>query len=278
MLGLGRLISKFIPILALVMITACSSKSKIQAKQSEIYFSAGTQSLMEKQYTDALKNLIQANKLDPDNSEILNNLGMAYYFKGEKNLAIQHLNRSLEIDSKNSDAKTNLASIYFKEGKINEAETLYLNVLKDLTYEKQARTLYNLGVIELQTKKNLARAEKYFKKSIKEDENYCPSHFQLGVIQFKQRKHNTALKTFKQAAMGTCYDSPAPHYYQALALIQLSRYEEARIKLDEIDTRFKNSSFAKMARVKTIELNQLEKNKTQESHASRKMLLESPDF
>lgn len=277
MLGLGRFITKFLTILALVIVAACSSKSKIQTKQSEIYFAAGTQSLMEKQYTDALKNLVQANKLDPDNSEILNNLAMAYYFKGEKDLAIQHLNRSLEIDQKNSDAKTNLASIYFKEGKVKEAEELYLKVLKDLTYEKQARTLYNLGVIELQSKKNVTQAEDYFRRSIKEDQNYCPSLFQLGVIEYKQRKHNTALKTFKQASMGICYDSPAPHYYQALTLIQLSRFDEARIKLDEIDTRFKDSSFAKMARVKTIELNQLQKNKSQESHASRKVL-ESPDF
>jgi len=274
---LSRFIKKLLPIMALVMIAACSSKSKVQSKQSEIYFAAGTQSLMEKQYTDALKNLIQANKLDPDNSEILNNLAMAYYFKGEKNLAIKQLERSLELDPKNSDAKTNLASIYFKEGNIKEAEALYQKVLKDLTYEKQARTYYNLGVIELQAKNNLSKAESYFRRSIKEDENYCPSYYHLGIIQFKQRKHNTALKSFKEASMGTCYDSPAPHYYQALSLINLSRFDEARIKLDEIDTRFKNSTFAKMARMKTLELNQLQKNKTQESHASGKML-ESPEF
>lgn len=232
---------------------------------------------MEKQYTDALKNLIQANQLDPNNSEILNNLAMAYYFKGETEMATKHLERALEVDDKNSDAKTNLASIYFKEGRISEAEALYLKVTKDLTYEKQARTFYNLGVIELQAKKNLSRAENYFKRSIKEDENYCPSYFHLGMIQFKQKRHNTALKSFKEASMGTCYDSPAPHYYQAITLIQLSRLDEARLKLDEIDTRFKNSPFAKMARAKTVELIQIEKSKPQESHASRKML-ESPEF
>ncbi len=277
MLTLGRFTSKLLPVMALLIMTACASKNSVQSKQSEIYFSAGTQSLMEKQYTDALKNLIQANKLDPNNSEILNNLAMAFYFKGETGMAIKHLERALEVDDKNSDAKTNLASIYFKEGKISEAEALYQKVLKDLTYEKQARTYFNLGVIELQAKNNLSRAESYFKRSIKEDENYCPSYYHLGLIQFKQRQLNTALKTFKLASMGTCYESPAPHYYQALTLIQLSRYDEARIKLDEIDTRFKNSSFAKMARMKVIEINQLEKNKSQESHASRKVL-ESPDF
>ena len=77
--------------------------------------------------------------------------------------------------------------------------------------------------------------------------------------------------------MGTCYDSPAPHYYQALTMIGIRRYEDARIKLDEIDTRFKKSVYAVKARAKVIELNGLENRKPIESHASRNVL-ESPDF
>jgi type IV pilus assembly protein PilF len=260
------------------LMTACSSRQKdLQSRQAELYFGAGTQSLMQKQYTEALKNLMKANELDPNNSEILNNLGMAYYFKSETELAIRTLNRSLEINPKNSDAKVNLASIYFHDGKMREAEKLYKEVTEDLTYDKQARTYYNLGVLELMSKKNHVAAENYFKKSVKEDENYCPSYYQLGLIQYKRGQFNSALNNFKDAAMGTCYESPAPHYYQALSLIELKKYEEARIKLDEIDTRFKQNEFAVKARQKVIELNELENRRPSETHASRKML-ETPDF
>lgn len=266
-------------ILGLFMLASCASRqSELKHKQAGIYFGAGTQSLMERQYTDALKNLLKANELDPDNAEILNNLGMAYYFKGERDMAIKYLSQSLEIDENNSDAKLNLASIHYKDGDVENAEKIYKQVLKDLTYDKQARTLYNLGVIELQNKKNTVGAENYFKKSIKEDDNYCPSYYQLGLIQYKRRQFNSALRNFKEAGMGTCYDAPAPHYYQAMTLIELRRYEEARIKLDDIDTRFKKSVYAVKARTKAIELNDIElRNKSTESHASRKVL-ESPDF
>ncbi len=72
-------------VLNILVLTACSSKkADIKSKQAELYFGAGTQSLMDQQYTEALKNLLEANKLDPENSDILNNLGMAYFFKGEK--------------------------------------------------------------------------------------------------------------------------------------------------------------------------------------------------
>ena len=264
-------------IAALFLVTSCASKKNVKAKQAELYYGAGTQSLMQKQYTEALKNLMKANELDPNNAEILNNLGMAYFFKGEKDVAVKTLQRALEIDEKNSDARINLASIFYKDGKVTEAEKMYKTVLKDLTYDKQARTYFNLGVLELKAKGNTVSAENYFKKSIKEDDNYCPAYYHLGLLQFNRRQFNSALKNFREAAMGTCYESPAPHYYQALSLIELRRYDDARLKLDDIDTRFKKSTFAVKARAKSIEINALENRKSPESHASRNVL-ESPDF
>jgi type IV pilus assembly protein PilF len=265
-------------IFSMLILTSCASKEKeLKNKQASLYFGAGTQSLIDRQYTEALKNLLEANKLDPDNAEILNNLGMAYYFKGEKDLAVQHLNRALKFDDKNSDAKLNLASIYFKDNEIDKAERFYKQVLKDLTYDKQARTLYNLGVLEVTARNNNVAAENYFKQSIKEDDNYCPSYYQLGLIQYKRRQFNSSLKNFKEASMGSCYETPAPHYYQALTLIELKRYDDARFKLDEIDSRFKKSVYAAKARQKSVELQSIEKYKSTESHASRKVL-ESPDF
>lgn len=264
-------------LLVLFFITSCATHDK-KAKKSEIYFAAGTQSLMQKQYTDALKSLLAANELTPDKTEILNNLAMAYYFKGEQDMAIKTLNHALKVDEKNSDAKVNLASIYYKNGQYDQAEKLYKNVAKDLTYDKQARNFYNLGLLEMSYKKDFVAAEHYFKKSIKEDDNYCPSYYQLGMIQYQRRQFNTALKNFKEATMGTCYESPAPHYYQALVLIEQQRFVDARLKLDEIETRFGQTTYAAKARTKVLELNEIEKrSKSNESHASR-TVLESPDF
>lgn len=261
----------------LCIFASCASKEKdIAKKQSELYFGAGTQSLIDQQYTEALKNLIKANELGPNNSEILNNLGMAYYFKGELKLAVETLNNALKINPNNSDVKTNLASIEFKQGNFKKSEYLYKEVLKDLTYDKQARTYFNLGILELTSKKNSHMAENYFKKSIQEDENYCPASYQLGLLKFKSKQFNSALKNFKDASMGICYDTPAPHYYQALTLIELKRFDDARLKLDEIDTRFKNTIFAVRSRTKMIELNELQ-NKNSDSHAFTDVS-ESPEF
>lgn len=265
-------------VLSSFMLVACSSrKDDVKVKQAGLYFGVGTQNLVSKEYTEALKNLLEANKLDPENTNILNNLGMAYYFKGEKDLAIRTLKASLKLDDNNSDARINLATIFYNDKNYAEAEKLYKKVLTHLTYDKQARTYFNLGILELQVKQNTVSAENYFKKSIGEDDNYCPAYFQLGLLQYNRRQYNSALKNFKEAGMGTCFELPAPHYYQALTLVEMKRYDEARAKLEEIDSRFKDSSFAVRARTKAIELRNIENRNNTEIHASGKVY-ESPDF
>lgn len=275
---LGRLTKQIALMAMVIFVSACSSKAQQTKKQqSELYFGAGTQSLMSQDYTDALTNLIKANELDPENSGIMTNLAMAYYFKGERDLAVKTLKETIALDEENSDAKINLATIYFKDGDINNAEKIYKQVLKNLTYDKQARTFYNLGTIELK-RRNVAGAESYFKRSIKEESNYCPSYLQLGIIQYDRKQYNTAFKNFKEASMGTCYESPAAHYYQGMSLYQLRRFNEARMKFDEIDAKFKTSEYAQRARMKMVELTEIEKNIPAEDFQASRKLLDSPEF
>lgn len=261
------------------LLVACATKKEgIENKQASLYFGAGTQSLMDQEYTEALTSLIKANQLEPKNTDILNNLGMAYYFKGESELAIKYLNQSLELDPKNSDAKINLGTIYYQNGDIDRAEKLYKIVMKDLTYDKQARTFYNLGILEMTKRKNLSMAETYFVKAIKEDSNYCPAYYNLGTIQYQRQQFKSALRNFKEASTGVCLDMPNAHYQVAMTHIMLRNYTDARIKLDEINTRFNKTVYAVKARTKLMELNDIENSyKSIEARASRKVL-ESPDF
>jgi type IV pilus assembly protein PilF len=261
-------------LLALFSLVSCSSREKdLKNRKANIHFGAGTQSLMAGNYTEALTNLKKADELDPQNPDIMVNLGMAYYFKDERDIAVKYLQKSLEIKPKeNSDARINLASIYYREGNYTEAEKLYKQVLKDLTYDKQARTYYNLGMLEFEQKKNTVAAESYFKKSIKEDDNYCPSYFQLGILNYKRRQFKTSLKNFKEASMGMCNESPAAHFYQGLVLIELRRFTDARMKFDEVETRFKKSIYSAKARTKITEINALEMKTSEDTQVSKRLI------
>lgn len=214
--------------------------------KSEIFYNMGTNSLMKKEYTEALSKLLDANKLDPDNSKILNNLGMAYYFKKDVESAKNYLTKSLKIDSDNADARNNLASIYLEEGKITLAEEQYLKITTILTYTNRFRTFYNLGILN-QKLGNEEKAKSYFQQSIEENINYCPGHLQLGHLAYRDQKYEKALEHYKDASMGICFHNPVSQYGSAKTLLKLERYDKAIAKFEEIANRFTDSKYSKMA-------------------------------
>lgn len=243
-----------------LLLFGCSSTDKLTEKQKKasIYYSHGTQMLLKQQYTDALKYLSKAFKLDPENSMIANNLGMAYYFKKQTSTAVNFMLLSLRLDPQNSDARNNLASIYFKNKDYDKSLEQYQLIQKDLIYPHQYRTMANIGLIYQAKGMNLAAVE-HFKLSARENPDYCPAHYNLGVMSVKRHNYNGAVENFKNGVMGNCYNQPATHYQLALAYIKLRKYVLAEEKLLEIQKKFPKSQYAILSLTKSKEITALAK-------------------
>lgn len=278
---------KYLSFLALIFFTSCSTTSdlaekSIVQKKAELYYGQGTSDLIKRNYSQALINLLQAKELAPDDSQIRNNLGMAYYFREQFELAEKEFLKAIDLDKKNSDAKVNLGTIYMEKNRLKEAKHLYEQVVADLIYTGQFRNYYNLAILSLKIG-DRAQAFEYLSKSIKEREDYCQAHFKLGELYFEEYKFKLALSSFQESSKGTCVNEPAPHYQQALALISLNRFEEAKHKLKSIIDKFPKSRFSTMASI------QLKKN-TEEMYEQFKIknfqtevvkeskTIESPNF
>ncbi len=268
-----------ISVIILSLLFACSSsKEERLMEKAELHYGHGTSSLMRQDYTTALEHLLAAVRINPQSSEYHNNLGMAYFFKGEKKLAMAHIRKAIELNTKNTDAKMNLASIYITEERLDEAKELYEQVLKDLIYQHHYRTYYNLGIISLKQNK-LAQAQEYFSSSIKIKDDYCPSFFQLGLILYKKNQYKKAQENFQNSYKGTCFNQPAPHYYSAMALIKLKKYDDARIKLNQIMGKFKSTEYDTKSRLKLSELDSIiEQDKIQTKKAKLNKQHFAPDF
>lgn len=258
---------KFLLIILSIFLTSCASNKEVEKsptqKKALIYYSEGTQQLGKREYTKALKNLLEANKLSPENTQINNNLGMAYYFKGNKELAISYIKKAIKLDPKNTKARNNLASIHMNMNNLNLAEKQYKEILKDLVYEGQFNTYYNLGILNLK-KGQKQQAINYFKQSINTYENYCPAHYELGKIAMDAGSYEKALQYFKDAGLGVCYNNPEPMYMQAMAMIKLGKYNRAQEKLETILGRFEKSKYSILARKKLSQIRGLNQSKAQD--------------
>lgn len=250
--------------LTLLLFTSCATKQAPKKspteKKASLYYNQGTANLISKDYTKALKNLTMANKLIPNNSKTLNNLGMAYYLKKNPTTAINYIKKAIEVDKKNSDAKINLATIYMNLGKNSQAKAIYQGVLKDLMYEDQYKTYYNLGILSLKDKQ-IHKAKEFFAQSLTSNENYCPAHFQLGLISYRSGRYKKAAEQFKSSGMGTCYNNPEPFLMKAQAELKSGDLFKSRNTFESIVERFPRSKQALIAKEKLMKIDQSPKQR-----------------
>jgi Tfp pilus assembly protein PilF len=274
-------------ILIALFFASCASNTSVnkttEQKKAELYYGHGTSMLLAQDYRQALKLLLEAQALDGDNPKILNNLGMTYYFLDQKELAFDNLKRAIKIDPMHSDARVNLGSLYLENKEYKKALEQYQQVLKDLTYEHQFRTHYNIGLIYLRLG-NKKEAKKQLLLSNTQNQDYCPASFELGNIFYKEYRYNSALKWFIEATKGKCYENPGPLYMQAMTLLELNDFQASRLKFQEVIERFSASRYSTMANLKLNEiknqqiLEQKEKGTYRKKEKNAKNIFNSPSF
>lgn len=268
-----------------LLISSCSS-SKLkepttEEKKADAYYGQGTTELINKNYAQALTYLVQARELNPKDTRIRNNLGMAYYFRNQPELAEKELKSSISLDAKNTDARLNLGALYMEKNRIQEAREQFEAVQADLTFKSHYRNYYNLAILSLK-EGDRHGAFDYLAKSIKEKYDYCPSYFKQGELYAEEFRYKEALEAFKEATKGTCVSDPAPHYQQALALLNLNRPLEAKRKFQEIYEKFPTTRFGAMAsaQIKKISNNNEEQQSTRatQTEVIRSQSGETPNF
>ncbi len=246
-------------------VSSCSSNKleskSTEEKKAEAYYGQGTAELVNKDYTQALINLLKARELTPGDSKVRNNLAMAYYFKKQPDQALAELNEAVRLDGKNSEARVNLGSILMEKNKLQEARLQFEKVLEDLTFSNLYRNYYNLGILSL---KEGDRREAFLnlEKAIKEKDDYCPAHYKLGELYSEEYKFQKALSAFKESGKGTCVSEPAPFYQQALALLNLNRNPEATQKFKEVMEKFPGTRYSSLA---NSQLKKIEQNENQQT-------------
>lgn len=274
-------------LLSALVLASCSSTAEkedrtTEQKKAEIYYGQGTSDLVKKNYSQALINLLKASEFEPNDSAIRNNLGMAYYFREQPALAEKELLKAISLDKKNSDARVNLGTLYLEKNRLKEARAQYESVLTDLTYQNQFRNYYNLAVLALK-EGDRAEAFDYLFKSVKERDEYCQAHFKLGELYTEEYKFKQALTSFQDSGKGTCVSEPAPHYQQALTLMNLGRFEEARIKLKEIMDKFPKTRFNTLASIQLKKISSEVKEQAVSRNYQTEVIkesktIESPNF
>ena len=154
-------------ILILTLMMACTSKRDLeqQKEQAEAARGLGEAYLRQGNYSAALRELLKAEKMTPDDYFLQNDLGLAYYYKGESEKAILHFKKALAIKDDYSPARNNLGNAYAEQNDWDNAIEQYKIVTSDLLYATPQFPYSNLGIAYYH-KKQYGLSEKYFKEAL----------------------------------------------------------------------------------------------------------------
>ncbi len=155
-------------ILLISSFTSCSNKENLerQQMQAEAARNLGEAYLRQGNYTAALRQLLKAEEMAPNDYFLQDDLGLAYYYKGQPDQAIVHFKKALEIKDDYAPARNNLGNAYAEKKEWDKAIEQYKIVTSDLLYVTPQFPYSNLGMAYYH-KKEYGLAEKYFLESLK---------------------------------------------------------------------------------------------------------------
>lgn len=223
--------ARFACVLLLMLVAGCMTSSRTR-KEASYHFQMGVSYLHERNYTAALNELTEAEKLNPDDPEVIFNLGLAYYFKNQYHAAEQRFLRAVELRKEFAQARNYLGDTYLRMKRWDDAIAQFTIVSQDLFSTDQENAGLNLGLAYL-GKGDTAMALSLLRPRVAANPQNPVGHLFLGRAYFADDKVTLAIEQYREA-LRIVPDYAEAQYYLGLACRKANKPDEARIAFREV--------------------------------------------
>ncbi len=217
--------------LAVILQTGCAATSS-SGRPAAYHYQMGVSYLEERNYTAALVDLTEAEKMEPDNAELQYNLGRALTGKQRLDLAEHKFLRALALRPNYSDARNDLGVLYLETGRWDNAIQQFKAVKDDLFYPRHNNARINLA-LSYMGKGDLAAALDELSSVRALDPGNPIISVTIGRVLFAQGKTEEAVHEYRRAIVVAPHYANA-HFYLGLALMKQSKLSAARDAFKEV--------------------------------------------
>ena len=226
----------FYPIAALLLlvIPGCvSGRGQGTAKPdpASYHYQMGLSYIGERNYSAALYDLTEAEKLDPENPDVLYNLGMAFIGKKRPDLAEAKLLKAILLKPSFSAARNDLGVAYLDLKRWDSAIQQFKIVKDDLFYDNSENASINLALAYL-GKGDYLKALAELQAVASMNPRNPVVRMSLGRVWFAMDKCEQAVIEYSKA-LEIYSDYGAAHYYLGQAQLKLNRIDAARVSFKE---------------------------------------------
>lgn len=240
-----NILSPFLLLLAgLFLFSGCGPDEKT-IQRAGIHYGLGYNALQQGDPTSALRELYEAEKLNPRDPYIQHALGMALSAKGKYTDALEHYRKALELDPKYTEVHNAMGATYLELGKWDEAIQEFNLVLKDLLYMTPFFVHNNIGWASYK-KGDLKNAVENYRKAIGMKPDFGLAHYNLGIAYRDGKQTDQAIAAFRQTTrlVPSLLDA---HFQLGKLYFEAGKKAEAQKSFQEVVRLAPQSEAAQMA-------------------------------
>ena len=241
-------------VLILIFAAACASTQDPQReKKAEAARNLGEAYLLEQNFTLALKELLKAESLNPNDPYVHNSIGLAYYGKRKYDMAIRHYKRALDLKDDYAPAMNNLGNAYMAQKRWDSAIEYFEKAINTSLYATPHFPMSTLGAVYYE-KGDYRRSEQYYLEALDLEPDFVQAlrgiartYMAMGRVEDAIFKLEKAVRINPDAAvlfyeLGTAYQSAGYH-------------RDARAAYNEVIQLAPESAVADQARMALRKLN-----------------------
>lgn len=218
--------------LAMTVTLAGCAVTSPSGRPSAYHYQMGLSYLEERNFTAALTELTEAEKMEQNNPELQYNLGRALVGRRRLDLAEQKFLKALALRPKYSEARNDLGVLYLETGRWDNAIQQFKAVKDDLFYPQPEFAQINLGLAYL-GKGDYPAAMAEFNAIQAINPRNPIVRVSIGRVLFAQGQTERAIAEYRRA-LEIAPEYANGHYQLGLALMKQSRLTEARESFKEV--------------------------------------------
>jgi len=225
--------ARLIPFMFALVLLASGCALNDAAKNRSLYhYQMGQSFYAENNFTGALVEFTEAEKLTPKDPTLLNYLGLAYFRKGRYGLAEVEYLRAIDLRPAYSEARNNLGVCYLEMKRWDDAVRQFKQVQDDIFYLGQESAAINLGLAYL-GKGDYPQALVVLRGAVARNSADPRTRLHLGRVYFALGKPELAIGEYRKALeLNGSYASA--YYNLGLAQVKLNDATGARSAFKEV--------------------------------------------